>query len=251
MGQLSVNITAVTLSGRRVLHDIHLDVAAGQFIGLVGPNGAGKTTLLRSILGLIPADGTVTLGGESPTKEGEGTVHGADLRRRCGYVPQRHEVAWDFPISIADCVLGGRTDLIRFRPRAEDREARDRALELADLTDLRSRPIGELSGGQRQRVLVARALARNPELLILDEPFTGVDVPTAEALIGLFRRLANDGTTVLMSSHDLGETVDSTDRIVLLNRTIIDGDPTTPEPWQRAFGVSENSPLLRTVGVIR
>ncbi|GAB3946291.1 anchored repeat-type ABC transporter ATP-binding subunit [Corynebacterium tapiri] len=241
MANLHAHLESVTLSGRRVLHDIDLDLAQGTFAGLLGPNGAGKTTLLRSILGLIPVTGEVRLG--------EATGRG--LRKATGYVPQRHQVAWDFPISVERCVLHGRTDLHGWFSRfgAEDFHAGDEAIELADLQDLRTRPIAELSGGQRQRVLVARALARQPRLLILDEPFTGVDVPTAENLLRLFRQLANSGVTVLMSSHNLGETVDTVDEVLLLNRTLITGDLRTTEPWIRAFGVNEHSPLLRTVGV--
>lgn len=239
MSELHIAIKSVELSRRQVLHDIALEIDPGTFVGLLGPNGAGKTTFLRAILGLIPINGQVRLG----------RAQGRELRTVTGYVPQRHDVAWDFPVDIATCVLGGRTDMMSWRVSAADKAARDQALELVELSDLATRPIGELSGGQRQRVLVARALARKPQLLILDEPFTGVDRPTAEHLLKLCTTLARRGTTVVMSSHDLGETVAAAQRIVLLNRTLIAGDITTATPWQRAFGVGEDSPLLRTVGV--
>lgn len=230
---LDINFNRIDLGGRTILRDIHVNLPTGTFAGLLGPNGAGKTTLVRAILGLIDASGTATLSGKS----------GAELRRNTGFVPQKHETNWDFPISVADCVASGRTGLRR------DRDACAEAITLADLNGLESRPIAQLSGGQRQRVLVARALARQPELLILDEPFTGVDTPTAEQLLVLFRQLADSGTTVLMSSHDLGETVDNADVLLLLNETLVRGDTATPEPWIRTFGVSPNSALLRTVGV--
>lgn len=241
MANLTVDLERVRLSGRDVLHQVRFTAAPGEFIGLLGPNGAGKTTLIRAVLELIPAEGSAALG----------SATGRALRALTGYVPQRHEVAWDFPITVAECVLAGRADLRGWwRPTtAADRAARDEALGLADIEAVSERPIGELSGGQRQRVLVARALARKPQLLVLDEPFTGVDTPTTEGLLKLFCRLADSGTTVLMSSHNLGETVDAADRVLLLNRTLIGGDITTPEPWIEAFQVSADSPLLRTVGV--
>ncbi|MCT9081331.1 metal ABC transporter ATP-binding protein [Streptomyces fulvoviolaceus] len=172
---LRVTGATVALGGRRALERAGLSVDAGEPAGLIGPNGAGGTTLLHAVLGLVPLTG------------GEVAVEGRTGRRagqRIGYVPQRHEFAWDFPIDIADALLTGRTrqpGRLR-RPGgggrgAADRAAVDEALELTGLTDLRRRPVGELSGDQRQRVLVARALAAGPRILLLDEPFSGVDVP--------------------------------------------------------------------------
>ncbi|WP_459610776.1 anchored repeat-type ABC transporter ATP-binding subunit [Corynebacterium urogenitale] len=245
---LSVRRLAVQLSGRRVLSDVTLDLERGEFVGLLGPNGAGKTTLLRSILGFIPVDsGSVSV---------EGRSRAAAVRRAVGYVPQRHEFAWEFPLSVREAVLGGRVvrrGLLR-RAAVEDHKAALQALKKVNLEDKADRPIGQLSGGQRQRVLVARALAAQPEVLLLDEPFTGMDVPNAEQLIGLFKQLADEGTTVLMSTHDLGEAVDHCERLVLLNGSVqadsARDDLRQAEPWMRAYGVRENSSLLRTVGVV-
>ncbi|MDN3296507.1 anchored repeat-type ABC transporter ATP-binding subunit [Streptomyces ficellus] len=231
---LQVESVSVALGGRMAVEDASLTVSGGELVGLLGPNGAGKTTLLRAVLGLAATSaGSVTA---------TGTV---------GYVPQRHEFAWDFPIDVAGVVLSGRTRAIGWlrRPKAHDREAADQALELAGLTDLRRRPIGELSGGQRQRVLVARALAAEPRLLLLDEPFTGVDVPTQDLLNDLFGRLAADGRGLLMTTHDLAAAARTCTRVVLLNRTVVaEGGPellADPEQMLRAFG------LDRAIGSVR
>lgn len=234
---------AVDLGGRRVLHDVDLGVGRGELVGLIGPNGAGKTTLLRTVLGLLrPAAGGVLVDGR-PARAGRGAT---------GYVPQRHDVAWEFPISVADAVmtgLTGRLGLLR-RPGAEQWAAVREALERVRLTDLAERPIGQLSGGQRQRVLVARALALRPALLLLDEPFTGLDLPTQELLSDLITSLARDGRAVLMTTHDISSALVTCDRIALLNRTVVATDTPTalagdPAAWQAAFGVGPESALLR------
>ncbi|MGX6447288.1 anchored repeat-type ABC transporter ATP-binding subunit [Patulibacter sp. S7RM1-6] len=243
---LAVRGVEVELGGRRALHDVDLQLVPGELTGLIGPNGAGKTTLLRAILGLLPLrSGTVEVEGR-PAASARGTI---------GYVPQRHEFAWDFPISVDGAVLTGRTHRIGWlrRPTADDRRAVDDALERASLLDLRDRPVGELSGGQRQRVLVARALALRPRLLLLDEPFTGLDVPTQELLTHLFERLRDEGTTLLMTTHDLAAAADLCGRIVLLNRTVVaDGHPgqlRDPHLWLEAFGVARSDQLLQSLGV--
>jgi manganese/iron transport system ATP-binding protein len=224
----------VTLGGRPAVEHAHLSLDEGELLGLLGPNGAGKTTLLRAVLGLVPlTGGQVLIDGLPPAR----------ARHLIGYVPQRHEFAWDFPIDIAGAVLSGRTRSIGWlrRPRSADRAAVDEALELVGLADLRRRPIGELSGGQRQRVLVARALVSRPRLLLLDEPFTGVDVPTQELLNDLFGRLAADGRGLLMTTHDLAAAARTCTRVALLNRTVVaEGGPellSDPEQMLRAFGL--------------
>ncbi|MFF7143136.1 MULTISPECIES: anchored repeat-type ABC transporter ATP-binding subunit [Streptomyces] len=245
---LRVRDLAVELGGRRALDGVDLTVDAGELVGLIGPNGAGKTTLLRAVLGLLtPLGGTIDIDGQ-PVARSRGTV---------GYVPQRHEFAWDFPLSVEKAVLTGRTHRIGRlrRPGATDREAVEEALDRVALTDLRRRPIGELSGGQRQRVLVARALALRPRLLLLDEPFTGLDVPTQELLTSLFLRLRDEGKALLMTTHDLPGAADMAGRLCLLNRTVIaDGPPEAlrdPAVWLRAFGVARSEQLLTSLGVAR
>lgn len=240
---LEIGNIAVDLGGRRVLHDVDLTVQRGELVALIGPNGAGKTTLLRTVLGLQPAaTGRVLVEGR-PTKPGRAAI---------GYVPQRHEFAWDFPISVANVVatgLSGQLGLFR-RPGAASWEAVVDALDRVRMTDLADRPVGQLSGGQRQRVLVARALALRPAVLLLDEPFTGLDMPTQELLAVLFADLAHEGRAVLMTTHDLLGAIDGADRIALLNRTIIaTGTPSQlvgdPALWAATFGVGEDSALLR------
>jgi manganese/iron transport system ATP-binding protein len=248
MTVLQVTDLAVELAGRQVLHDVSLQVDLSEQVGLIGPNGAGKTTLLRSLLGLLPIrSGNITIDGRTPV-QARGTI---------GYVPQRHEFAWDYPVQVRTAVMTGRTHRIGWlrRPGAADRNAVHEALARVDLTDLATRPIGELSGGQRQRVLVARALALRPQLLLLDEPFTGLDVPTQEILTRLFRDLTAEGTAILMTTHDLPAAADTCHRLCLLNQTVVaDGPPDElrdPAVWLRAFGVARSEQLLHSLGVTR
>jgi manganese/iron transport system ATP-binding protein len=242
MSALGVEDLSVELGGRRVLTDVHLTVDKGELVGLVGPNGAGKTTLLRTVLGLLrPRTGRVLVGDE-PVRRG---------RVELGYVPQRHEFAWDFPISVENVVMTGRTGTLGLlrRPGVADWEAVAEALDLVRMSDLRSRPVGQLSGGQRQRVLVARALALRPPALLLDEPFTGLDMPTQELLSDLVLSLAREARAVLMTTHDLPAALHTCDRLALLNRTIIAAG--TPDQlrdetvWMDTFGIRADNPLLK------
>lgn len=236
---LSTQNVGVRLGGRRVLTHVDFSVMPHEFVGIIGPNGAGKTTLLRTLLGLLTPH--------------EGTVHKA--KRQPGYVPQRHEFAWDFPISVEDVVRTGRIREIGWFRRAKRRdfEAVADALDLVEMSDLASRPVGELSGGQRQRVLVARALALQPDVLLLDEPFTGLDMPTQDMLSNLFAQLAAQGTAVIMTTHDLAGAMHICSRLCLLNRTVIADDSpenlSDPEIWMRAFQINANNPLLSILGI--
>ncbi|MGN9907494.1 anchored repeat-type ABC transporter ATP-binding subunit [Phytohabitans sp. LJ34] len=239
MSALTVEGLAVDLGGRPVLRDVHMSVDTGELVGLLGPNGAGKTTLLRCVLGLIRAKaGRIAVGGSA-------TV---------GYVPQRHEFTWDFPISVEQAVLSGRTGRIGLlrRPGVADWRAVGEALDRVRLADLRRRPVGELSGGQRQRVLVARALALRPDILLLDEPYAGLDMPTQELLGELFATLARE-RAVLMATHDLAAAVHDCDRLVLLNRTVIvagpPGELRDRRVWMDAFEVGERSHLFTALGL--
>lgn len=234
----------VDLARRPVLRSVNLRVDNGEFVAVLGPNGAGKTTLARSILGLVPArSGSVRVGGRVPNR----------ARSSIGFVPQRHEFAWDFPITVADAVLTGRSALISRlrRPRAADYRASARALDRVGLGPLADRPVGELSGGQRQRVLVARALALEPSLLLLDEPFTGLDVPAQEELTDLFQQLASEEHALIMTTHDIAGALTDCSRLVLMNQTIIaDGPPASvadPQLWIRTFQLRPDNPLLRVV----
>ena len=247
MTVLQVQRLGVALGGRPVLHDADLSVDVGELVGLIGPNGAGKTTLLRSVLGLVRvSSGRILIDGR-PAGRG---------RSQVGYVPQRHEFAWDFPISVENAVMTGRTGRLGLLRRAgvADWHAAGEAIERVGMGELRTRPVGELSGGQRQRVLVARALALQPSVLLLDEPFTGLDMPTQDLLTELFRELSREGKAVLMTTHDLVGALDTCSRIALLNRTIVADAPPSelldPEPWMRTFGVGENSPLLKILKAV-
>ncbi|CAL9573850.1 Manganese transport system ATP-binding protein MntB [Actinosynnema sp. ALI-1.44] len=243
---LEITGTTVHLGGREVLSGVDFRLRPGELVGLIGPNGAGKTTLLRTALGLVPVhEGTVVVNGRSP-RRAQGSV---------GYVPQRHEFAWDFPITVEGAVATGRTHLtgpLR-RRTARDRDAVAQALDRVGMTHLRTRPVGELSGGQRQRVLVARALALGPRVLLLDEPFTGIDAPTQELLSTLLSGLRDEGVAVLTTTHDLAAATALCDRLCLLNRTVVaDGPPSAladTDIWLRTFGLDRAEQLLKALGV--
>jgi ABC-type Mn2+/Zn2+ transport system ATPase subunit len=199
------------------LEDVSLQVAAGEFVALIGPNGSGKTTLVKAILGLVtPVTGSVRLFGKPRQRL-------AGVWKQVGYVPQIAQVDPRFPIRVFDVVLMGRygqIGLIR-QPGRCDREAVWRALEAVGMADLAQRPIGRLSCGQRQRVLVARALANGPELFLLDEPMTGVDVGTSEGLFDLLDALHHQGMTILVVSHDVGVVAQHVDQVACLIRRLV------------------------------
>ena len=224
---------AIELGGRQIFNNVTFKVGVGEFIGLLGPNGAGKTTLLRTMLGLVSPQS-----GELQTSTS------------MAYVPQRHDVAWDFPITVQQMVVNGRVGLNGIRRATKaDKASASRAIAQVGLDDLAPRPIEELSGGQRQRVLIARALATEPEVLLLDEPFTGLDAPNMEILSKFFQRLAKDGTSLIMSTHDLAHAAHSCSRLILFRGGIITDGPATKvvkdlSAWEEAFQVSADSPTL-------
>jgi zinc transport system ATP-binding protein len=200
-----------------VLEDVSLSVSPGEFLAVIGPNGAGKTTLLRVILGLVrPASGEVRVFGKAPWElNGE--------RRRIGYVPQILSVDLNFPVRASEVVLMGRYGRIGLlhRPSADDRAVARQAMERVGIADLAHRPIARLSGGQRQRVFLARALANEPDLLLLNEPTTGVDVAATESLYELLRGLHEDGITILVVSHDVGVVASYVDGVACVNRRLV------------------------------
>jgi ABC-type Mn2+/Zn2+ transport system ATPase subunit len=200
------------------LEDVTLRILPGEFLAVIGPNGSGKTTLVKTILGLVePAAGTARLFGKAPRDLGR------EWWGRVGYVPQLAHIDPRFPIRVFDAVLMGRygqVGLIR-RPGPRDRDAARRALARVGLADLTRRQIGRLSGGQRQRVLIARALATEPDLLILDEPTTGVDVGTTEGLFDLLDEFHREGMTVVVVSHDVGVVAQHVDQVACVNRRLV------------------------------
>ena len=197
-----------------VLEDITLQVARGDILGIIGPNGAGKSTLLKAILGMVETrQGRIQVLGQS----------GADSRRRIGYMPQIEQVDWDFPVTVYDVALMGRyarRGLFR-RTSKEDRKAADAALQRVGIHHLRHQLIGELSGGQRRRVLLARALAGDPDLLLLDEPMAGLDATAPHQFLDLIDQLRAGGTTVVLSTHDLSCVSGRCDKAACLNRRLI------------------------------
>jgi manganese transport system ATP-binding protein len=220
----AVDVRDVVVRYDRVvaLDGVSLEIAAGTALGIVGPNGSGKSTLLKTIAGLIrPASGSVRVFGEPPKHLRPGAI---------GYVPQIEEVDFSFPVNVRDVVAMGRYP--RLGPFASftsvDRRAVDDAIAALDLGAFANRHISELSGGQQQRVFVARAIAQEPRLLLLDEPTTGVDAATEEALLHIVRDLVAGGLPVVMTTHDLDRATDWFDRLVVVDRRVLaDGAPQT------------------------
>jgi manganese/zinc/iron transport system ATP- binding protein len=227
----------VSYGARPVLWDVDASFPAGAMSAIVGPNGSGKSTLLRAALGLVPADA------------GRSTVLGQPARqamRRVAYVPQREAVDWDFPITVREVVEMGRYPSAGWVRRVgrEDRRIVDESLERVGMTAFARRQIGQLSGGQRQRVFVARALAQRAELLVLDEPFAGIDARTEAALLGLLADLRDrEGRSIVMVHHDLQTVREVVDWVLLLNvRAVAIGpaaETMTPENLRRAYGGGE------------
>lgn len=236
--EMSVRVNAVTVSypnGNVALRDASFSLVGGSICALVGVNGSGKSTLFKAIMGLLkPAAGTVTIAGQP--------VKAALKKNLVAYVPQAEEVDWSFPVSVWDVVLMGRYGYMNFMrtPRAEDRRIAEESLARVGMLEFRERQIGELSGGQRKRVFLARALAQRGRVILLDEPFTGVDVNTETAIIGLLRELRKEGHIMLVSTHNLGSVPEFCDSVVLINRTVLASGPIaevfTEENLQRTFG---------------
>ena len=217
------------------LEDINGMLHSGTICGLVGANGAGKSTLFKAIMGfLTPTKGDVKIGGQS--------VRQALKNNLVSYVPQTEEVDWNFPVLVEDVVMMGRYGHMGFmrRPSNEDKQAVDEALERVNLSAYKKRQIGELSGGQKKRVFVARALAQGGKIILLDEPFTGVDIKTEESLIALFRSLAAEGCLILVSTHNLGSVPSFCDEVMLINKKLLAHGPVettfTQENLSKAFG---------------
>jgi len=238
---LTADAVSFSYGGQPVLDRVDLAVGSGEFVALVGPNGSGKSTLLRIVLGLLrPASGSVRLFGEAPRRMSEPW--------RVGYVPQRSRAGGDVPVTVEEVVATGRLSRRGWwrRPGPSDRAAVDHALRAVALTDLRRRPVEELSGGQQQRVLIARALAGDPELLVLDEPVAGVDAESQrlfrDSLVHLVRE---HGAAVLLVSHELGAVADDLDRVVVLrHRVVFDGPPADLARRGVSLGVhAEDLPL--------
>lgn len=234
-GILAEGVTVTYRSGLTALRDASFAIPKGTITALVGVNGAGKSTLFKAIMGFVPLSaGRIRLLGMP--------VRDALRQNLVAYVPQAEEVDWSFPVLVEDVVMMGRYGHMGFlrRPSATDRAKVDQALARLGLSDLRHRQIGELSGGQKKRVFLARALAQEGKIILLDEPFTGVDVTTEEQIIALLRTLRDDGHVMLVSTHNLGSVPDFCDRTVLVKGTVLAYGPTetifTRQNLERAFG---------------
>jgi manganese/iron transport system ATP-binding protein len=223
---LQVSNLTVRYNGTHALEGVSFTVHAGERVAIVGPNGAGKSTLFKALVGLLhPTRGTME-------------TNGAEF----GYVTQRSAVDWSFPVTVHDVVMMGRIvkmGWLRWQ-RPSDREIVQRCLAQVGMLDYASRQIRELSGGQQQRVFIARALAQEATILLMDEPFAGVDAPSQEAILEIIERLHGQGVTILVSTHDLNLAVERFDRLALLNRQLIAYGPpqqaVTPETLAAAYG---------------
>ena len=222
-------------NGVTAVNDASFALGPGTICALVGINGSGKSTLFKTMMGFLkPARGTVSIAGMEVRK--------ALKQGLVSYVPQAEEVDWTFPVLVEDVVMMGRyghMGLLRI-PGAADRDAVDQAPARVNMLEFRTRQIGELSGGQRKRVFLARALAQGGQVILLDEPFTGVDVKTEDQIVGLMRELRAEGRLMLVSTHNLGSIPDFCDQVVIVNKTVLAAGPTettfTQENLQRAFG---------------
>ncbi|WP_454685028.1 manganese/iron ABC transporter ATP-binding protein [Ancylobacter moscoviensis] len=229
------DVTVTYRNGHTALRDASFEIPTGTITALVGVNGSGKSTLFKAIMGFVRvARGTISILGRS--------VDEALRSNLVAYVPQAEEVDWNFPVLVEDVVMMGRyghMGLLRI-PRAADRAAVDTALARVNMGEFRKRQIGELSGGQKKRVFLARALAQDAKVILLDEPFTGVDVKTEDAIIALLKALRAEGRVMLVSTHNLGSVPEFCDRTVLIKGTVLAYGPTaetfTEANLERTFG---------------
>lgn len=235
LSSLSVSDVTVRYSnGHTAIHDVTFRLDGGTICALLGVNGSGKSTLFKSIMGLVQPKGTIELCGLP--------VNQALKRNLVAYVPQSEEVDWQFPVSVYDVVMMGRYGYMNFLriPSAVDKQKVVEAMERVNIAHLADRQIGELSGGQKKRVFLARSLAQESKIILLDEPFTGVDVNTENAIIDLLKQLRDSGHLILVSTHNLAAVPSFCDQAVMINRTVLATGSIettfTPENLERVFG---------------
>lgn len=221
------NLSVTYQNGKLALYNANCTVEEGTITALVGPNGGGKSTLFKSIMGFLkPNSGSIVIGNLS--------INNAQKKQRMAYVPQADDVDWDFPVSVFDVVMMGRYGYMNFLriPSTNDRLLVRESLTRVGMWDFRHRQIGELSGGQKKRAFLARALAQQSQVILLDEPFTGVDIKTEKAIIDLLMELRSNGHTILISTHDLASISTFCDRTILLNQTVL-AEGSTEETFTR------------------
>ena len=230
---LELHDLTVSYAKKPVLYGVDVQVPQGALVGIIGPNGAGKSTMIRAIMGLTPlSGGWVQIFGESFEKS----------RHRVGYVPQREQVDWDFPVNVMDVVLMGRYGRRGWLRRVtkEDKQIAEESLDKVGMLPFRNRQIANLSGGQQQRVFLARALAQQSDLYLMDEPFAGVDATTERAIVTLLQELQSQGKTILVVHHDLTTAKEYFDHLLLLNMRLVSFGKTedvfTIEQLQRTYG---------------
>lgn len=234
-GIFTKDVTVTYRNGHTALRDASFEIPKSTITALVGVNGAGKSTLFKAIMGFVPAAKGEILVLGMPAKV-------ALKQNIVAYVPQAEEVDWTFPVLVEDVVMMGRYGHMGFlrRPSQADHDAVEKALDRVNMLEFRERQIGELSGGQRKRVFLARALAQEGQVILLDEPFTGVDVQTEDAIITLLREMRDEGRVMLVSTHNLGSVPEFCDRTVLVKETVLAYGPTeqtfTHENLEIAFG---------------
>ncbi|MBZ0307646.1 MAG: metal ABC transporter ATP-binding protein [Anaerolineae bacterium] len=228
-----VSLAAGYQDVRNAIYDVNFSILPGERVGLLGPNGAGKSTLFKALVGLIPHP------------KGSISVNGQDCRSShnlIGYVPQYDSIDWTFPVTVRDVVMMGRVRLLRLFawPTPRHWRAVDMMLERVGMADFRHRQIGQLSGGQRRRVFIARALAQETNMLLLDEPFSGVDVKAEEEIMLVLERLYREGIAMMIATHDLSNATTYYDKLLLLNQTVVAfGEPEvvfTPDTLAEAYG---------------
>ncbi|MBL4600111.1 MAG: manganese/iron ABC transporter ATP-binding protein [Rhizobiaceae bacterium] len=229
------DVTVTYKNGLTALHDASFEIPTGTITALVGVNGAGKSTIFKALMGFVPAaKGEISILGH--------TVKAALKNNIVAYVPQAEEVDWSFPVLVEDVVMMGRYGHMNFMriARAVDHEAVATALDRVGMKEFHDRQIGELSGGQRKRVFLARALAQDSQVILLDEPFTGVDVKTEDAIIQLLGEMRDEGRVMLVATHNLGSVPEFCDRTVLVKGTVLAYGPTettfTQANLEEAFG---------------
>ena len=229
------DVSVAYANGHLALRDASFQLRGGTICALVGVNGSGKSTLFKSIMGFVhPKAGSVRINGQP--------VRAALKQHLVAYVPQAEEVDWQFPVSVWDVAMMGRYGAMNFLriPRAIDKAKVEESLRRVSMWDYKDRQIGELSGGQKKRVFLARALAQGGRVILLNEPFTGVDVKTEEAIIALLRELRKDGCIILVSTHNLGSVPEFCDQVVLINKTVLaygaTADVFTEQNLSAAFG---------------